>query len=478
MTESALSKRSDPTSTIPTRTPTEEPEGIKILMGDPKKAILKLSLPMMVAMSIQTIYNIVDAIWVSGLGADALSAVGFFFPFFFMMNAMATGIGIGGGSAISRRIGARDKKGADTVAAHTIVIMVVAAVAFAVPFFIFARDIFSAMGAGNITDSATQYGRVIIAGIIVIFFSSVANALLRSEGAATRSMYALMSGAVLNIILDPIFIYTLKMGVAGAAVATVLSMAVASLVLFNWIFIKKDTYVSVSLRGFRFQRDVIAEILKVGLPSAVSQLSMSFSVLFLNVIVVKAGGTDGVAVFTTGWRVATFASLPLMGIATAVTAVTGGAFGSRDYRKLDAAYLYAIKIGIFIEVIVATATYGLAPYITMLFTLSQDAARISQDLITFLRIMCFYYPVVSWGMLSSAMFQGTGRGTSALIMTIFRTIILVAPLAYTFSLVMGMGLRGVWLGIVTGNITGATSAFAWGRLYVRGLKKRSADSLG
>ncbi|MBU7023136.1 MAG: MATE family efflux transporter, partial [Theionarchaea archaeon] len=305
----------------------------------------------------------------------------------------------------------------------------------------------------------------------------VSNALLRGEGDATRSMYALMTGAVLNIILDPIFIYTLHMGVAGAAVATVLSMAVASLILFNWIFIKKDTYVSVSLRGFRFQRDVIKEIVKVGLPSAISQLSMSFSMLFLNVIVVKAGGTDGVAVFTTGWRVATLASMPLMGIATAVTAVTGAAFGSRDYKKLDTAYLYAVKIGIVIEVIVATATYGLAPYITMLFTLSQDAARISQDLITFLRIMCFYYPVVSWGMLSSAMFQGTGRGTSALIMTIFRTIVLAAPLAYTFSLVMGMGLRGVWLGIVAGNVTGATTAFAWGRLYVRGLKKRSAEPL-
>ncbi|MBU6997652.1 MAG: MATE family efflux transporter [Theionarchaea archaeon] len=447
-------------------------------MGDPKKAIIRLSLPMMVAMSIQTIYNIVDAIWVSGLGADALSAVGFFFPFFFMMNAIATGIGIGGGSAISRRIGAKDKKGADTVASHTIVIMLLAAVAFAVPFFIFARDIFSAMGAGDITDSATQYGQVIIAGIVVIFFSSVANALLRGEGDATRSMYALMSGAVLNILLDPLFIYTFRMGVAGAAVATVLSMTLASFILFNWIFIKKDTYVSISLHGFRFRKDVIGEIVKVGLPSAISQLSMSLTMLFLNVIVVKAGGTDGVAVFTTGWRVATFASLPLMGIATAVTAVTGAAFGSRDYRKLDTAYLYAVKIGVMIELVVATATYGFAPQITMLFTLSQDAARISQDLITFLRVMCFYYPVVSWGMLSSAMFQGTGRGTSALIMTVFRTIVLTAPLAFTFSLVLGMGLRGVWWGIVAGNVTGATSAFAWGRLYVQGLKKKSEDPPG
>lgn len=99
--------------------PEKETEGIKILLGDPKKAIIKLSVPMIVAMSVQTVYNVVDAIWVSGVGADALSAVGFFFPFFFTMMALATGLGIGGGSAISRRIGAKDKEGADIVAAHT-----------------------------------------------------------------------------------------------------------------------------------------------------------------------------------------------------------------------------------------------------------------------------------------------------------------------------------------------------------------------
>jgi putative MATE family efflux protein len=449
----------------------KETEGVKILLGDPKKAIIKLSLPMIVAMSVQTIYNVVDAIWVSGLGADALSAVGFFFPFFFMIMAVATGIGIGGGSAISRRIGAKDKKGADRVAAHTMVMMVIGALAFTVTLFFFAENIFSAVGAGKVTDLAVVYARVMAAGTLIIFFSNVANALLRGEGDATRSMYALMTGAGLNIILDPIFIYTLGMGVAGAAVATVISMVIASLILFYWIFIKRDTFVSVSLRNFQFSKAVAMEILKVGLPSAVSQLSMSFSVLFLNIIVVKAGGTDGVAVFTTGWRVATFASLPLIGIATAVIAVTGAAYGSRAFEKLDTAYMYAVKVGLVIEVVIAVITYVMAPQITLLFTLSEDAARITEDLITFLRIMCFYYPVVSFGMLSSALFQGTGKGVNALVVTIFRTIILAAPLAFTFSHVVHMGLPGVWWGIVTGNITGATTAFVWARLYIRNLKR-------
>ena len=449
----------------------KETEGVKILLGDPKKAIIKLSLPMIVAMSAQTIYNVVDAIWVSGLGADALSAVGFFFPFFFMITAVATGIGIGGGSAISRRIGAEDKKGADRVAAHTMVMMVIGALAFTVTLFFFAETIFSAVGAGKVTDLAVAYSRVMAAGALIIFFSNVANALLRGEGDATRSMYALMTGAGLNIVLDPLFIYTFGMGVAGAAVATILSMAIASLILFYWIFIKRDTFVTISLHNFKFSRAVTMEILKVGLPSAVSQLSMSFSVLFLNIIVVKAGGTDGVAVLTTGWRVATFASLPLIGISTAVIAVTGAAYGSRAFDKLDTAYMYAVKVGLVIEVVIAITTYAMAPQITLLFTLSEDAARITEDLITFLRIMCFYYPAISFGMLSSSLFQGTGKGVNALIVTIFRTIILAAPLAFTFSLVVNMGLPGVWWGIATGNITGATTAFVWARLYIRNLKR-------
>ena len=450
----------------------KETEGVKTLLGDPKKAVIKLSIPMIVAMSVQTVYNVVDAIWVSGVGTDASSAVGFFFPFFFMLMALATGIGIGGGSALSRRIGARDKEGVDSVATHTMVIMVLVAVVVTVPFFIFAEDIFSAMGDGRVAETAAVYARILFGATIIIFFSNVANALLRGEGDATRAMYALMAGAGLNIVLDPIFIYTFRLGVAGAAWATVTSMAMSSAILAYWVFFKKDTYMSITLHNFQFHTETVKEILKVGLPAAVSQLSMSFSVLVLNIIVVRAGGTDGVAVFTTGWRVTTFAILPLIGIATAVIAVTGAAYGSGNYRKLDTAYMYAVKIGFIIEVVIAAATYVLAPYITLLFTFSEDTARIADDLVILLRIMCFYYPVVSFGMFSSSMFQGTGKGVNALIVTIFRTIVLAAPLAYTFALLVDMGLSGVWWGIVAGNITGAASAFVWAKVYIKNLTKR------
>lgn len=133
---------------------------------------ITLSLPMIAAMSVQAIYNLADAIWVSGLGADALAAIGFVFPFFFLAMGLSNGLGTGAGSAISRRIGARDKQGANNVAVHTIVIMLLLAVAFTIPLFAFAHEIFAMTGAGKTIGMTVAYGQVIFAGSILIFFTT------------------------------------------------------------------------------------------------------------------------------------------------------------------------------------------------------------------------------------------------------------------------------------------------------------------
>lgn len=438
-------------------------------MGEPKRAIIKLALPMIVAMSVQTIYNFVDAIWVSGLGTGALSAVGFFFPFFFMTMAIATGIGLGGGSAISRRIGAKDKAGADNVAAHTIVIMLLAAVFVTVPLFIFAERIFTLLGAGRTLAMAVSYARIMFAGTLIIFFVNIANAILRSEGSVKRAMLAMALGAVINIVLDPIFIYTFGLGVAGAAWATILSLFITSLLLFNWLFLKKNSYVSFNFRKFRFNRDIVRDIFRVGLPASAQQLSMSFTMLMINLILVRVGGTDGVAIYVTGWRVATIAILPLLGMATAVVSVSAAAFGQGAFKKINIAFMHALKIGIIIEVVVGIAVFFLAPQITALFTRAQGATRIASDLIVFLRIMCFFYPATAFGMFSSSVFQGVGKGINALIATIIRTVLLTLLFTALFTFILDMGLMGVWFGIVVGNTIGAVVAFLWAKSYIRGL---------
>ncbi|MGB7533112.1 MAG: MATE family efflux transporter [Halobacteriota archaeon] len=449
----------------------KETKGVETLLGDPKKAIIKLSLPMIAAMSVQAIYNLADAIWVSGLGADALAAIGFVFPFFFLAMGLSNGLGVGAGSAISRRIGARDKLGADNVAVHTIVIMLLLAVAFTIPLFAFATQIFALIGAGKTVGMTVAYGQVIFAGSILIFFTNTANAILRGEGDARRAMYAMALGAGLNIVLDPIFIYTFGLGIAGAAWATLISLGVSSIIMLNWLLFKKDTYVSFSFSDFKCSKDIVMDIFRVGLPSSVMMLSMSFMMLIMNVIIVTVGNTDGVAIYSTGWRVVSIAVLPTMGIATAVVTVSGAAFGARSFEKVSIAHLYAVKIGLMIEAAIAVATFIFAPQIAAVFTQAEGAAHIASDLTIFLRIISFYHPTISFGMLSSALFQGTGKGMNALIVTVLRTLILTPLFTVVFAFNLGLGLVGIWWGLVAANTVGVAVAFSWARLYIRKLMK-------
>ncbi len=447
-------------------------QGVKHLLGDPKKAILKLSIPMIIGMLAQALYNIVDGIWVAGLGADALAAVGLFFPFFMIIMAVSAGIGIGGSSAISRRIGQRNKKAADNTADHTIILGILVGLALSLPFLPFLEKIFSFMGVkGNITQMSSDYARVLFGGAVFIFFSNIASAILRGEGDMKSAMYAMLLGTGLNVVLDPIFIYTFDMGVVGAAWATLTSIVVSAILLFYWLFVKSDTYVKIKLKEFHLNKGIIKEIFNVGIPASLAQLSMSISMVFLNLVVIKAGGTDGIAVFTSGWRIVMLGIIPLLGIAMGVTAVTGAAYGARNPEKLNIAYMYAIKIGILAELAVAIMIVLFAPQIAFIFTYSKGAACIADNLLIFLRWLALFCHTVPLGMLSSAMFQGVGRGRTALFVTILRTIILQVPVAYIFGISFGFGLTGVWLGIVIGNAIAASIALILGILFVKSFSK-------
>jgi putative MATE family efflux protein len=468
------------TSTVDIKT-----RGVKILLGEPKKAVLKLALPMIVAMSAHTLYNLVDALWVSGLGASiftqaevpevgagALAAVGYTLPFFMMIISISTGLGIGGGSAISRRIGAKDKAGADSVAIHSIILTIVISIIFSIIFVTFTKDLFILIGAQESLGMAISYGRVIFFGSIVLFFTNVAFAILRGEGDAKRAMYAMMFGAVLNILLDPIFIFTFGFGVTGAAYATIISMFVTSLILIYWLFFRKDTYVSFTFHDFRFNKDILKDIFRVGLPASVQQLSMSVTMIAIIIIInFSGGGDDGIAIYNTGWRVVMVAILPLLGLATAVTSVTGAAFGEQSYEKLKIAYMYAIKFGLIIEILIGIVIFLLAPLIAVIFTTSPDAISIRFDLEMFLKITCFFYPGAAFGIASSAMFQGTGKGTYSLIATLFRTIVFTILFALVSTYIFEAGIIGIWWAIVLANLLGSLISFTWGTIYIHKLLK-------
>ncbi len=192
-------------------------EGVDLITGDPKRAILKLSGPLIVAMLLTSAYNLVDAIWVSGLGGDALAAVGFVTPLFMILVGLSNGIGAGATSAISRCIGAHNKEGVNNTAMHTLVITIIISAVLTVLLEIFLYPILSIMGAGNTIDMAMSYGTVIFASTILMLFTGAAYGILRSEGDTKRNLHAMIIAAVVNIILDPILIYLARWGIAGAA---------------------------------------------------------------------------------------------------------------------------------------------------------------------------------------------------------------------------------------------------------------------
>ncbi len=440
--------------------------GVSILRGDPKTAIRKLSGPMIIAMLLMAIYNLADAAWVAGLGADALAGVGFITPLFMILMGLSTGLGAGATSVVARRIGSRDKQGADNAATHAIVLSVAVSAVLLIPLVLYLRPIVELMRAGSVTDLAVEYGSIIFLGSIFFLIVQMAYAILRAEGDTKRTMYAMALSSVLNIVLDPILIYWAGLGVAGAAWATVISIFAVVLVLGYWFFVRKDTYVTITLRNFSPDPQAFRAILGVGFPASIEMLLMSIVVIINNAILVLVAGTDAVAVFTSGWRIVMFAIVPLIAIATSVVSVVGAAYGAREYGKIRDAHRYAISIGVVIALVTSLLTYMLAPWITTLFTYAPESAYLVPMFILFFQTMCLFYPFAPLGMFSSSVFQGTGHGITSLVITLFRNLVFIAVFSYLLAIVFGFGEMGVFMGIVAGNILGGLVGYFWARAFI------------
>jgi len=447
-------------------------KGVQILLGNPKKAIVKLSLPLMTAMFVQTLYNLVDGIWVAGLGPNSLAAIGLFFPIFMIIISLASGIGVGASSVISRKIGERNKKEADNAASQAVILSISIGILSTIVSLFIIRSVLKSIGTkGETLELSLKYSRIILFFIPLFMFNNIANGILRGEGDTKRSMYAMTLGSVLNIALDPLFIYGFGLGISGAAYATVISVATSAIFISYWLFFKKDTYVSLKFRGFRYDSKILHDILKVGIPASLSQISMSIAIFILNVFIVKAGGDNGVAIFTSSWRIINFGTVPLIGIAMAVTSVTGAAYGEQNGRRLEEAHLFAIKFGLFIGLSVMLAIILFAPQIALAFTYSKAASVIFEDLVETLKIMSLFLPGVPFGMFTSSMFQGIGQGGKSLVVSVMRTVVMQVFFSWLFTFILKVGLEGVWWGIVAGNATSSFIAFTWGRLTVKRLKE-------
>lgn len=443
---------------------------ISMVTGEPKRAIRVLAIPMIISMLLIMAYNLADSIWVAGLGPDALAALGFINPLFMIVIGLGNGLGAGAMSLIARCIGAKNKEGADNAAMHSLILTLAVSAVATVILLLFLENILFLMGAGVTMGLATEYGQIVFGGLVFLIFSNVASGILRAEGDVNRPMYAIAATTVLNIILDPIFIYYFGWGVSGAAWATILSSVISCLFMIYWLLVKRDTYVSFSREDFKASWNVIKNILMVALPASVESLVMSILGIVLNLMLVIIGGAEAVAVYTAGWRVVMMAMIPPIGIGTAAITVGGAAYGSHNYENLSTVLSYSAKLGVGIAVVTATLSYVFAGNIATIFTYSSESAFMAPSIAAFLQVMFLFYLTVPLGITASSIFQGMGKGFTSLILTILREFIFIALFAYLFAFVLGFGSPGVWWGIVVGGGLGCAIAYIWATIYVKRLK--------
>lgn len=445
----------------------ENNENIELITGNPKKAIIKLAYPMMLTMFIMMLYNFADSIWVAGLGAEALAAIGFVTPLYIILVGVGNGVGAGANSLIARSIGADDYKQANNAALHSVLLSVIISIIFTVIMLVFMVPILEAIGAGETIQAASDYAYVIFGLLFVFVFEELASSIFRAEGDMRRATSAIAVTAIINIFLDPLFIYVFNLGIAGAAWATVLSSALSCLIMSYWIWSKKDLYLDLSPKNFNFQMNLITENLQVAIPSTVENLIFSALTIVINAMLVTAGGFSAVGIYTAAMRIVQLATLPVIAIGIAVLTVAGAAYGAKNVENLKITHSYSIKISFAISIVLVVLMYLFAPQIASLFAYTEASSGLAPQIASVMSILCFFVPTVPLGIMSTMMFQGAGKGVHSLIITLFRSLVFDSLFAYLFGFVFGWGLNGIFAGVVFGSFVGGIFGYILARHFIK-----------
>jgi len=446
-------------------------KNVELMRGEPEIAVRKLAIPIMISMLLTASYNIVDGIWVAGLGQAAIAGIGFVTPIFMILNGFSVGLGNGATSSISRSVGAKNRERASKSAAHSLLIFLVASIVLTVTLLIIQESLLKTYGAsGQSLTEAIKYGTPLFLGLFAFMFANGGSGILRGEGDMKRAMYAMIVSVALNFILDPIFIYVLNLGSAGASLATIVSSLGAAIVIIYWILIKKDTYVNVTFKGFKFDSEIARDILKVGIPASLDMFVMSIAMSFYLMFISSVGGEYGIAAFTSGQRLYLFGIMPLTAIASAVAAVSGSAFGARNWDYLSRTHTYGTKFAMLVSIVILLILVIFAPQLSMIFAYTPDTAPLIPEITSFLRIASFGLLLVGIGMPSSFFYQGIGRGTTSLAWTIIRELVFTVGFTYLFGIVLNWGLTGIWVGLAIGRIIASILNFTYARYTIRKLK--------
>ena len=437
-----------------------------IFLENPSKALWSLAIPIMFGMGIQTLYNLVDMIFIGRLGGQSIAGIAFNMPLFFLVLGLTMGLGTGVTSSIARFIGQDNKKEADNSAEHAIAMGIVISIFLCSLGLMFGETILSLFGAeGDILSIAWEYLHVMCIGMPFMIFSGFFRSILAGEGDMKFPMMVAGLGTILNIILDPIFIFDLEnyggigfgLGVAGAAMATVISQAIVFCVFIYMLFVKEHSYITFRLKDFSFSMDIIWDIVKVGLPASLSMIVMAIGQGVFNKILIHFSA-DTVAAYQVAGRLDMLVFLPIFSIAASLTTLVGMFYGAKEYDVLRFTIRYGIVSAFCITLLSSAFIYFFADLMVGFFT---DDDLIISIAVSFLKLFSMVYPLIAIAITTGRVLQGLGKGLPVLIITIVRVLGVSAPLALFFIFYLGKPVDWVWYSMMTSTVVAFSISMVW-----------------
>ena len=428
--------------------------------GSVLRLLARLASPIFFGMLFQLLYNITDTIWVSRIDLGDPSYVGgtgIIFPFLFLAIALSQGIVVGTSSLVARAIGEENRQVLDKTAESGLAVGVIVALAVAIPTYVFATDILRLLGAeGDYLVHGLEYLRFIVPAGVLLFVSSTFMGILQGEGMMKYVMIAMIIGTAGNIILDPVFIFVLKLGVRGAALATTVAQTLAVGFILS-VFIRRKTQVEVHWKMANIEWRTIEKILAVGLPQSAGMILMALSFFFFN-RVVMAIDPLALTAFALCGRLDQAVLMPIFAIGAALVTMIGQNAGRGNYERVREIWWKSLLTATGLVGLSAAAMFALAPRIYPFFS---DIDQVVGYAVLQTRIVEFTFVFAVIGILSRSFFQAIGYPLPALLITTSRLLLLAVPAMLLYVYVFDLEIYGVWLGIITGNVLAAGMSALW-----------------
>jgi putative MATE family efflux protein len=422
-----------------------------VLKGSMYKVIITLAAPIMLSNLMQTLYSLIDGIWVSKLGSIQFAAISFVWPVIFLFISVGVGLFIAGTSILSQFIGASKYHKASQYASQLIAIATLFGLCFSLVGYLISPIIINLMGAsGELAHFSEVFLRITFLDMPFTFLFFCFNAIMSSEGNTLTPTILISISVIINAILDPIFIFAFNMGIAGAPVATIISkilLAIAGLYMLH----KSTSQIKPSFKNFRFNTNILSEIFKVSLPSTIGQTGAALGFIILNGFIVSYG-TATLAAFGMVNRITSLIMQPAMGIGASLTAIVGQNIGSSKLTRVHEAFVKALKLTITISIIGCIILIWKNKDIVNFFIRSKDDNEVISQAITYLTYISFSMPLMGILSVFQGIFQGSGHTKYSMSMDIGRLWFVRLPMILLFKYFTTVGSKGIWISMSSSNL--------------------------